>query len=169
MQRTRHRIGLKVIRRIRTRHRLVAEPVTDGHTNKHQRSEHTYADRPKILAQPVLYRLLPRHRPLAHVAPSCLCRRSAVQRTAQSARPGSIPRTGIPPCRHRHELPPVRQRRTTAQVNIQNIWLGVDCLNLFGINNVNSYYWVTDVTSQQYAVPNYLTGRQFNVRATFEF
>lgn len=51
----------------------------------------------------------------------------------------------------------------------KNIWLGVDCLNLFGINNVNSYYWVTDVTSQQYAVPNYLTGRQFNVRATFEF
>lgn len=51
----------------------------------------------------------------------------------------------------------------------RNIWLGVDCLNLFGINNVNSYYWVTDVTSQQYAVPNYLTGRQVNVRATFEF
>lgn len=51
----------------------------------------------------------------------------------------------------------------------KNIWLGVDCLNLLGINNVNSYYWVTDVTNQQYAVPNYLTGRQINVRASFEF
>ena len=51
----------------------------------------------------------------------------------------------------------------------RNIWIGVDCLNLLGINNVNSYYWITDVTSQQYAVPNYLTGRQINVRATFEF
>lgn len=51
----------------------------------------------------------------------------------------------------------------------KNIWLGVDCLNLLGINNVNSYYWVTDVTNQQYAVPNYLTGRQINIRASFEF
>lgn len=51
----------------------------------------------------------------------------------------------------------------------KNIWLGIDCLNLFGINNVNSYYWITDVTNQQYAVPNYLTGRQINARVSFEF
>lgn len=51
----------------------------------------------------------------------------------------------------------------------RNIWLGVDCLNLFGINNVNSYYWITDVTNRQYAVPNYLTGRQINARVQFEF
>ncbi|MBR2773090.1 MAG: TonB-dependent receptor, partial [Bacteroidales bacterium] len=51
----------------------------------------------------------------------------------------------------------------------RNIWLGVDCLNLFGINNVNSYYWITDVTNHQYAVPNYLTGRQINARVLFEF
>ncbi len=51
----------------------------------------------------------------------------------------------------------------------RNIWLSLDCLNLLGINNVNSYYWVTDVTNQQYAVPNYLTGRQFNTRLLFEF
>ena len=47
---------------------------------------------------------------------------------------------------------------------LRNLWLGVECLNLFGINNVNSYYWITDVTGQQYAVPNYLTGRQLNFR-----
>ena len=50
----------------------------------------------------------------------------------------------------------------------KNIWLGVDCLNLFGINNVNSYYWITDVTNQQFAVPNYLTGRMFNAKIRFE-
>lgn len=47
---------------------------------------------------------------------------------------------------------------------LRNLWLDVECLNLFGINNVNSYYWITDVTGQQYAVPNYLTGRQLNFR-----
>lgn len=52
---------------------------------------------------------------------------------------------------------------------LKNIWVGVDCLNLFGISNVNSYYWVTDVTNQQYAVPNYLTGRQINGRVQLEF
>lgn len=52
---------------------------------------------------------------------------------------------------------------------LKNVTLGVDCLNLFGIDNVNSYYWVTDVTNQQYAVPNYLTGRQLNAKLLVEF
>ena len=52
---------------------------------------------------------------------------------------------------------------------VKNLWLGVDCLNLFGISNVNSYYWVTDVTNRQWAVPNYLTGRQINGKITAEF
>ena len=51
----------------------------------------------------------------------------------------------------------------------RNVWLSIDCLNLLGIHNVNSYYWITDVTSQQYAVPNYLTGRQLNFRVQVEF
>ena len=51
----------------------------------------------------------------------------------------------------------------------KNIWLGVDCLNLFDISNVNSYYWITDVTNQMYAVPNYLTRRQINAKLRFEF
>lgn len=52
---------------------------------------------------------------------------------------------------------------------IRNLWVGAECLNLFGINNVNSYYWITDVTGQQYAVPNYLTGRQINVKLSVNF
>ena len=51
----------------------------------------------------------------------------------------------------------------------KDVWLGLDCLNLLGISNVNSYYWVTDVTNQQYAVPNYLTGRQINFKVTVDF
>lgn len=52
---------------------------------------------------------------------------------------------------------------------IKNLWLGIDCLNLFGISNVGSYYWVTDVSNHQWAVPNYLTGRQINGKVTVDF
>ena len=53
--------------------------------------------------------------------------------------------------------------------HFKSIVLGVDCFNLFDISNVSSYYWVTDVNNIQYAVPNYLTRRQFNVRLALEF
>lgn len=52
---------------------------------------------------------------------------------------------------------------------IKSIWLGFDVFNLLDISNVSSYYWVTDVNNIQYAVPNYLTRRQFNVRLTIDF
>ena len=52
---------------------------------------------------------------------------------------------------------------------IKDLWLGIDCLNLFGISNVNSYYWVSDVNNRQWAVPNYLTGRQINGKVTIDF
>lgn len=52
---------------------------------------------------------------------------------------------------------------------LRNAWLGIDAFNVFGINNVNSYYWVTDITGNQYAVPNYLTGRLLNLRLLLEF
>ena len=51
----------------------------------------------------------------------------------------------------------------------KNIWIGVDCFNLLNIQNVNSYYWVTNIDNSQMAVPNYLTGRQFNIRLAAEF
>ncbi len=52
--------------------------------------------------------------------------------------------------------------------HLHNVWLGLDCFNVFGLNNVSSYYWVTDIANQQYAVPNYLTGRQLNARFLIE-
>ena len=51
----------------------------------------------------------------------------------------------------------------------KSIWLGLDVFNLLDISNVSSYYWVTDVNSIQYAVPNYLTRRQFNVTLSIDF
>lgn len=53
--------------------------------------------------------------------------------------------------------------------SFKNIWLGVDIFNLFDINNTNSYYWITNVFNQQYAVPNYLTGRQLNFKIVADF
>lgn len=62
-----------------------------------------------------------------------------------------------------------RHRRHGFAGAFKNVWLGIDCFNLLNIDNVNSYYWVTDITDTQYAVPNYLTGRQLNGRITIEF
>jgi hypothetical protein len=51
----------------------------------------------------------------------------------------------------------------------RNIWLGLDVFNIFDMQNTNTYYWVSDVYNYQYAVPNYLTGRQLNVKLMAEF
>jgi hypothetical protein len=59
--------------------------------------------------------------------------------------------------------------KQTNRFNLKKVWVGIDCLNLFGISNVNSYYWVTDVSNSQWAVPNYLTGRQINGKVIVEF
>ncbi len=53
--------------------------------------------------------------------------------------------------------------------HFKSAWLGLDVFNLLDISNVASYYWVTDVNNIQYAVPNYLTRRQINVRLTVDF
>jgi hypothetical protein len=51
----------------------------------------------------------------------------------------------------------------------KNIWLGVDVFNLFDIGNVNSYSWFSDIRGFQHAVPDRLTGRQFNIKLLAEF
>ncbi len=53
--------------------------------------------------------------------------------------------------------------------HFKSIWLGLDVFNLLDISNVSGYYWVTDVNDIQYAVPNYLTRRQINVRLSIDF
>lgn len=51
----------------------------------------------------------------------------------------------------------------------KNIWLSADLFNIFDMNNTSTYYWIADVNNNQYAVPNYLTGRQFNIKLIAEF
>lgn len=53
--------------------------------------------------------------------------------------------------------------------HLKSVWVGLDCFNMLDISNVSSYYWVTDVNNIQYAVPNYLTRRQLNVRLSIDF
>lgn len=52
---------------------------------------------------------------------------------------------------------------------IQSVWLSLEVFNLLGTNNTVSYIWVEDVTNRQYAVPNYLTQRQLNLRTIIKF
>ena len=47
--------------------------------------------------------------------------------------------------------------------------LGVEINNLLGSRNAVSYTWIKDVNSQQFAVPNYLTGRLLNVVVSTSF
>lgn len=51
---------------------------------------------------------------------------------------------------------------------LPNGWIGVEMLNLLNINNICSYYWITDIYNSHYAIPNYLTGRLFNLSLTIE-
>lgn len=62
-----------------------------------------------------------------------------------------------------------RENQEVKRFCLKNVWIGLDCLNLLDHSNVNSYYWVTDVTNHQYAVPNYLTSRQLNCKVSLEF
>ena len=65
--------------------------------------------------------------------------------------------------------PSDKPRTSGALKYFKSIVLGLDVFNILDISNVSSYYWVTDVNNLQYAVPNYLTRRQFNVRLSMEF
>jgi hypothetical protein len=45
----------------------------------------------------------------------------------------------------------------------------VEVFNLLNIDNTVSYLWLRDVNNVQYAIPNYLTGRQLNVKLIIKF
>ena len=43
-----------------------------------------------------------------------------------------------------------------------------EVFNLVGWKNVNSYFWVADAYNRQWASPNYLTGRRYNLKITVD-
>ena len=52
---------------------------------------------------------------------------------------------------------------------INSLWLSFEILNLTGHENTISYYWVKDINGNNYAVPNSLSQRFFNVRMALKF
>lgn len=58
--------------------------------------------------------------------------------------------------------------------HFQTIWISGEIFNLLGIRNEASYTWIRTISNQrgvpaQFGVPNYLTGRRFNVKVTAKF
>jgi CarboxypepD_reg-like domain/TonB-dependent Receptor Plug Domain len=56
----------------------------------------------------------------------------------------------------------------------EDMWISFEIFNLLDINNTISYMWVKTVSNQagnasQYAVPNYLTSRRYNLKLTIKF
>jgi len=48
--------------------------------------------------------------------------------------------------------------------SLESVWVGLEVLNLFGVDNNISFTWVPDFRGFQYAVPNSLSQRFFNLR-----
>lgn len=46
----------------------------------------------------------------------------------------------------------------------KSMWISLEVFNLLQLSNTISYLWVTDITDRQYAIPNYMTPRTFNVK-----
>ncbi|HYQ57257.1 MAG TPA: carboxypeptidase-like regulatory domain-containing protein [Draconibacterium sp.] len=53
--------------------------------------------------------------------------------------------------------------------NITDLWLSLEVFNILNINNTISYFWVSSIYGDQYAVPNYLTSRKLNLKLTLKF
>jgi hypothetical protein len=53
--------------------------------------------------------------------------------------------------------------------HINDMWISLEVFNLLNINNTISYFWVTSIYGDQFAVPNYLTDRKLNLKVTARF
>ena len=50
-----------------------------------------------------------------------------------------------------------------------DLWVGLEILNLLGAENTISYTWIQDVVGNRFAVPNSLSARFFNLRVIANF
>ena len=53
--------------------------------------------------------------------------------------------------------------------NINDMWISLEVFNLLNINNTISYFWVSSIYGDQFAVANYLTSRKINLKLTVRF
>jgi len=56
----------------------------------------------------------------------------------------------------------------------ESIWISAEVFNLLGIKNEASYLWVRTISDQRgvpgmFGIPNYLTGRRFNLKVSISF
>ena len=51
----------------------------------------------------------------------------------------------------------------------KSMWISLEIFNLLQLSNTISYLWVTDINNRQYAIPNYLTPRTFNLKLQARF
>ena len=52
---------------------------------------------------------------------------------------------------------------------LKSAWVSIEVMNLIARQNVVSYLWVRDVTNRTYAIPNFLTNRQINIKLQLKF
>lgn len=60
--------------------------------------------------------------------------------------------------------PQQKKRWSFLSKNFDSVIAYAEIFNLFNINNTVSYLWLKDVDNVSYAIPNYLTARQLNVK-----
>ena len=65
--------------------------------------------------------------------------------------------------------PDTPARKKAFLKNVKDLSLHLEVLNLPGIKNTVSYFWVSSLYGDMYAVPNYLTGRKLNLRISAKF
>jgi hypothetical protein len=59
---------------------------------------------------------------------------------------------------------------TEKKLRPESLWLGLEILNLLGVENVVSYSWAYDFTNDtQFAVPNSLSQRFLNIKAVLRW
>lgn len=61
------------------------------------------------------------------------------------------------------------KKRNGFNQGLKGVWLSLEAFNIFDIDNTVSYLWIRDIYGNQYAVPNYLTGRRLNVKLQVSF
>jgi hypothetical protein len=53
--------------------------------------------------------------------------------------------------------------------SLKSMWIALEVFNVLGVQNTISYSWVHDISNRYYAVPNYLTPRQVNLKLQVRF
>lgn len=65
------------------------------------------------------------------------------------------------------------RRNKSSSIGLKDIWISLEVLNLLDVKNMVSYDWVHTVDNNegygnQFAVPNYLTGRRINIKVSLK-